>query len=248
MYASREDEDYVPREAKEFYKIYVKAGALSPEIVKNREIQEEDSESPIFTERTSKHVVVNDVYVAVGKDDTDVLKWTLENAASSGSTRVFLVHVFPPVTHVPTPVGRLARSQLNEDQVRLYVKEESNKRSNLLQKYVNLCNDARVTAETILHESNCTEESILNLIPALSITHLVIGTKRHSRRAGKQLSLGEFVKNNAPDFCEVSIIHKGNEVEVNQQVDGPTTAEKTRHFEKTLLFSCFPVRGKAKIS
>lgn len=103
MYASREDEDYVPREAKEFYKIYVKAGALSPEIVKNREIQEEDSESPIFTERTSKHVVVNDVYVAVGKDDTDVLKWTLENAASSGSTRVFLVHVFPPVTHVPTP-------------------------------------------------------------------------------------------------------------------------------------------------
>lgn len=40
--------------------------------------------------------------------------------------------------------GRLARSQLNEDQVPLYVNEESNKRSNLLQKYVNLCNDAKV--------------------------------------------------------------------------------------------------------
>ncbi|KAM1340060.1 hypothetical protein ACFX2H_038508 [Malus domestica] len=243
-----EDEDYVPMEAKDFYKIYVKAGALSPEIVKNPEIQEEDSESPNFTESTSKHVVVNDVYVAVGKDDTDVLKWTLENAASSGSTRVFLVHVFPPVTHVPTPVGRLARSQLNDDQVRLYVKEESNKRSNLMQKYVNLCNDAKVTAETILLESNCTEKSIVELIPVLSITHLVIGTKRHSRQARKQLLLGEFVKNNAPDFCEVSIVHKGNKVEVNHQVDGPTTPENTRHFEKTLLFSCFPVCGKAKIS
>lgn len=102
MHASMEDEDYVPMEAKDFYKIYIKAGALSPEIVKNPEIQEVDSESPNFTESSSKHVVVNDVYVAVGQDDTDVLKWTLENAASSGSTRVFLVHVFPPVTHVPT--------------------------------------------------------------------------------------------------------------------------------------------------
>lgn len=59
--------------------------------------------------------------------------------------------------------------------------------------------------------------------------------------------LGEFVKNNAPDFCEVSMIHKGNKVDVNQQVDGPTTPESTRHFEKTLLFSCFPGKFNSEI-
>ncbi|CAN6585418.1 unnamed protein product [Malus baccata var. baccata] len=206
-----EDEDFVPVEAKDFYKTYIKAGALSPEIVVNLEIQEEDSMSTSVTESTSKDVVLNDVYVAVGKDDTDALKWTLDNAASLGSTRVFLVHFFPPINHIPTPAGRLTMSQLNEDQVRLYVNEESNKRSYLLQKYLNLCNDAKVTVETMLIETNCTSKLILDLIPVRS----------------------KFVKINAPDFCEV-----------NQQVNGPTTPENTRHFEISLFF----MLSNAKIS
>lgn len=41
-------------------------------------------------------------------------------------------------------VGRLARSQLNQEQVRVYVNEENNRRRNLLQKYIRLCNDAKV--------------------------------------------------------------------------------------------------------
>lgn len=93
-------------EAKDFYKTYIKAGALSPEIVENLEIQEEDSMSTSVTESTSKDVVLNDVYVAVGKDDTDVLNWTLDNAASPGSTRVFLVHFYPAISHIPIP-GKL---------------------------------------------------------------------------------------------------------------------------------------------
>jgi hypothetical protein len=41
-------------------------------------------------------------------------------------------------------VGKLLISQLSEDQVRVYIDEENNKRRNLLQKYVSLCNDAKV--------------------------------------------------------------------------------------------------------
>lgn len=41
-------------------------------------------------------------------------------------------------------VGKLSTSQLSEDQVRFYLNEENNKRRNLLQKYVYLCNDAKV--------------------------------------------------------------------------------------------------------
>lgn len=41
-------------------------------------------------------------------------------------------------------VGRLSSSQLSNEQVQIYIKEENNKRRNLLQKYINLCTDARV--------------------------------------------------------------------------------------------------------
>lgn len=67
------------------------AAPASPEIV---EIGEE-----------SKSIVdggASDVYVAVGKHDLHVLKWALDHAVSPG-TRVFLVHVFPPIAYIPTP-------------------------------------------------------------------------------------------------------------------------------------------------
>ncbi|XP_021801709.1 uncharacterized protein LOC110745869 isoform X2 [Prunus avium] len=294
-----EDDEYVPVEAKDFYKRY-SARALSPEIVEvkeeieeeieeeskeeeiegeieeevkeeskeeeiEEEIEEESKEEEIEGEieeeieeeskscstaagGTSIDRVFKDVYVAVGKDDTDVLKWTLDNAVSPG-TRVFLVHVFPPITYIPTPVGRLAKSQLTDDQVRLYINEESNKRRNLLQKYVSLCNDAKVTVETMLLDSKDTAKAILDLIPVLCIIHLVIGTKRppHSRLVRKKLSLGEFVRKNAPDFCEVSIVHEGKKVEADQHVNGQITPANTRHPERS-FFACFPVRWKTKIS
>ena len=41
-------------------------------------------------------------------------------------------------------VGKLSRSQLTQEQVRFYIDEEENRRRNLLQKYIRLCNDAKV--------------------------------------------------------------------------------------------------------
>lgn len=62
----------------------------SPEIV---EIGEESK---------SRECGGSDVYVAVGKNDLHVVKWALDHVVSPGS-RVFLVHVFPTITYVPTP-------------------------------------------------------------------------------------------------------------------------------------------------
>ncbi|KAJ6375510.1 hypothetical protein OIU77_000491 [Salix suchowensis] len=59
---------------------------MSPEIV---EIGED-----IKTITSSIDGVNHDVYVAVGKNDMDVLKWALDHAVLPGA-RVFLVHVFP---------------------------------------------------------------------------------------------------------------------------------------------------------
>ncbi|XP_047332670.1 U-box domain-containing protein 33-like [Impatiens glandulifera] len=176
---------------------------MSPEIV---EIIEESSCRDI--NKNGK----KDVYVAVGKDGLDVLKWVLNNQlVVSSSTRIFLVHVFPPLTYIPTPVGRLSRSQLTEEQVRVYVNEDNNRRRNILQKYIQLCNDAKVMVDTVLVESNSTAKAIIDLISILEITYLVMGSKRppSSRLLMNGVGKGDFVKKNAPDFCEVAIVHKG---------------------------------------
>lgn len=66
---------------------------MSPEIV---EIAEEIS-------MMSKREVSQDVYVAVGKDDLDVVKWALDHLVSPGTKRLFLLHVKPPLTYISTP-------------------------------------------------------------------------------------------------------------------------------------------------
>ncbi|XVF11147.1 hypothetical protein REPUB_Repub08aG0001000 [Reevesia pubescens] len=195
----------------ENYMQYYTAGMMmSPEIV---EIGEE---SKSFA--GSKDGSSSDVYVAVGKDDLGVLKWALDHAVSPGA-RVFLVHVFAPITFVRTPVGKLSKSQLNEEQLRVYVNEENNRRRNLLQKYIRLCIDSKVTVDTMLIESNSMCKAILELIPVLNITSLVIGTKHPptSRQRRWKQGIGELIKKNAPEYCEVSIIHDGKKVQNCQQ-------------------------------
>ncbi|KAL4634142.1 hypothetical protein ACB092_04G176900 [Castanea dentata] len=225
---------------------YCSSRIMSPEIV---EIVEDNNS--VTTSRSE--VSANDVYVAVGKDDLDVLKWALDHAVSPGA-RVFLVHVFPPITYIPTPVGKLSKSRLSKEQARVYINEEHNRRRNLLQKYIRLCNEAKVTVDTVLLESNTTAKAILELITVLNITNLVVGTKRTpcSRRLGKKMAEGKFIKKNAPEFCEVTIVHDGKKVEDNQQVkelvhsslaSSPSEPEIARQSERN-FFECVCFSGK----
>ncbi|XP_043725583.1 U-box domain-containing protein 33-like [Telopea speciosissima] len=193
-----------------------------------------------------------DVYVAVGQDDLDVLTWALDHALGPGSC-VYLVHVFPPIHYIPTPVGRLSRSQLSQEQLRPYIQEENTRRRNLLQKYITLCSQAKVAVDTILIESDFTAKAILELIPVLNITSLIMGTKRlPSRRLRKGLGKGEFVKKNAPDFCEVVIVCDGKKVVDRQQRSGlepssPASSSRRpeieRHPERH-FFECVCFSGK----
>ncbi|GAV64601.1 Usp domain-containing protein, partial [Cephalotus follicularis] len=224
-----------------------KARIMSPEIV---EIEEDSRSSTTAGSRD----VTSDVYVGVGKDDMDVLKWALDHAVSPGA-RVFLVHVFPPVTYIPTPVGRLSKSQLSPEQLRVYVNEENNRRRSQLQKYIRLCNDAKVPVDTMLIEGNSTAKSLLALISVLNITNLVIGTKRPptSWRPIKKMGKGEFIKKNAPEYCEVTVVYNGKKVVDGEQIteldhssmaSNPQRSEVTRHSERN-FFECVCFSGKS---
>ncbi|KAK9113638.1 hypothetical protein Syun_020435 [Stephania yunnanensis] len=189
---------------------------MSPEIV---EVGEE-------SRSVSKDGGANDVYVAVGRDDLDVLKWAIDHMVVPES-RVFLVHVFPPVNNIPTPVGKLSRSQVGQDQVNAYIREEDTRRRNILQKYIRHCNDAKVAVDTMLIKSDMVAKAILELIPVLNINTLVMGTKRpFSRWLTKRLGTGELVQKSAPDFCEVVIVFNGKRVTDDEQVGMTNSSPK----------------------
>ncbi|KAH1201555.1 U-box domain-containing protein 36 [Glycine max] len=190
---------------------------------------------------------VDDLYVAVGKDDLNVVKWALDHAVSPGS-RIFLIHVSSPITLIPTPVGKFERSQLTPQQVRLYVNEVNNKRKDLLQKYIQMSNEAKVTAETLLLESNDKGKAILDLISILTITNIVIGIKKlpFTRRNNK-LSKGEFIKKHAPSSCEVTLVYNGkvlvSDPYMNGLVSNGITSQNKSHL-KNNFFQCMCFSGK----
>ncbi|KAI4374586.1 hypothetical protein MLD38_012566 [Melastoma candidum] len=220
---------------------FCSAATVSPEIVEIGEEREDVT-------------AVNDVYVAVGKedDDLDVLKWALDHCCLFPGSRVFLVHIFPPITYINTPVGRLSRNQLNQDQVRVYVNEENNRRRNTLQKYIRLCADAKVNVDTVLIEHKSVTKAILALIPVLNINKLVMGMRRapYPRLIKKKQMKGEIVRNSAPDYCNVIIVYDGQEnpflqkpEEPSNQLNPSALSERRRgsdHYERKFFeLGCF---------
>ncbi|GFQ03091.1 U-box domain-containing protein 33 [Phtheirospermum japonicum] len=161
------------------------------------------------------------VYVAVGKQGGDdqasmgALIWALKNAAINPSSVVFLVHVFPETKYIPTPLGNLPISQVNRDQKEKYMAQERDKRRNFLHKFLKVCSDSEVKADTILIESELEAKAILDLIPILNIRNLVVGaTKSTVRRMKSRKGNGvvDQIVQNAPEFCEIKIICEGKEM------------------------------------
>ncbi|PON72271.1 Universal stress protein [Parasponia andersonii] len=223
------------------------------------ELDEEHHFSKSVTISTRRDRVAganDDVYVAVGKDDSDVVKWAIEHVVSPGA-KVYLVHIYPPVTYIPTPVGKLSRSQLTQDQVRFYLDEEENRRRNLLQKYITLCNDAKVKVDTVLVEHNATTKAIVDLITFHNITNLVMGIKKppNLRILKKRLAKGEHVKKSAPEFCEVSIVYEGKKVVDGEKVNGfalhtshassPRRSSQINRHPQRNMFLCGCFSGKS---
>ncbi|XP_029127006.1 U-box domain-containing protein 33-like [Cajanus cajan] len=189
---------------------------------------------------------VDDLYVAVGKDDVDVVKWALDHAVSPGS-RIFLIHVSSPITLIPTPVGKFERSQLTPQQVRLYVNEVNNKRKDLLQKYIQMSNEAKVVAETLLLESNDTGKAILDLTTILNITNLVMGIKKlPCTRRNNKLSKGVLVKKNAPKSCKVTLVYNGEVFVSKPYMDGLESCgleSQSKSHSKANIFQCMCFSG-----
>lgn len=199
------------------------------------------------------------VYVAVGKTGSssmDALVWTLNHAVINPSTSVCLIHVFPEIRHIPTPLGRMPLGQVNPEQKESHMIQERSKRREFLQKFLDVCSASKVKVDTILIESGMEAKALLDLIPILNIPKLVLGTTKSNLRklrSRRGSGIAGQVLQNAPEFCEVKIICEGKEVVVDSMSEPPSPHEspdspKAAHPEQNQRndsFSCKCFKPKA---
>ncbi|CAK7323348.1 unnamed protein product [Dovyalis caffra] len=183
------------------------------------------------------------VYVGVGKSESsvDALSWTLKNAVTDSNTTDGLeIQVLTPILTLSAcknkkcecvdnnvlwmVVGRLPKSQVSAQQVENHMAQERGKRRELLQKYINMCSASKVKVDTILIESDMVGKAMVDLIPILNMTKLVLGTSKSNLRKLKSKrgnGIADQVLQNAPEFCDVTIVCDGKEVVIDQMIGSP---------------------------
>ncbi|XP_048236065.1 U-box domain-containing protein 35 isoform X2 [Ricinus communis] len=163
------------------------------------------------------------VYVAVGKSESsmDAVSWTLKNLVNNDSTVVYLIHIYPEIHHIPSPLGKLPKNQVSPEQVEIYMAQERGKRRELLQKFIRICSASKVKVDTMLIESDNVAKAIMDLIPILNIKKLVLGTTKSGLRlrARKGSGIADQILQNASEFCDIKVIYDGKEV-MEQTIGG----------------------------
>ncbi|KAJ1428634.1 UspA [Sesbania bispinosa] len=175
----------------------------------------EDCESSVFSfdihnEKDIVHVAVDHT----GESSMEALLWTLKHAVTP-STTVYLIHVFPEIRLIPTPLGKMVRSHVNPEHVDFYLTQEKSKRKLLLQKFIDLCTDSKVEVEMMLIEGDNIANTIVDLVRNFSIRKLVIGTTKSNLSKSvsrKRNAIADKVLKNAPEICDVKILCDGKEV------------------------------------
>ncbi|KAL6990607.1 hypothetical protein U1Q18_008724 [Sarracenia purpurea var. burkii] len=118
-----------------------------------------------------------------------------------------------------TGVGKIPISQVNPEQKEIHMIQETCKRREFLQKFLDVCSASKVKVDTILIESDMEAKALLDLIPILHIRKLVLGTNKSSLRrklrSVRGSGIADQVLQGAPEFCEVKVICEGKEVLVD---------------------------------
>lgn len=174
------------------------------------------------------------VYVALlgqvtsSSHDMDALVWTLNHLVHPFSESVVnLIHVFPQLHYIPTPLGKLPVSQVNPEQKERYMIQERGKRRDFLQKFLDICSASKVKVETILIESDMEAKALRDLIPILYMKKLVLGAPKSSIRKLRTRKGNDTVDQmvqNMPEFCQLHIICEGKQVVLEKQtVESPSS-------------------------
>ncbi|WZZ05457.1 hypothetical protein YC2023_091378 [Brassica napus] len=158
----------------------------------------DDGESMKISNR--KVVMDEKIYVAVTKRDLESkssLVWAIQN---TGGREFCIVYVHQPV-HISIPGARF-----DEHKLRRYRKKKKRALNNL-DKYLHICRQMQVSAETIYIEMDSIVEGILQLISQHGIKKLVMGAAADRHYSMKMRDLQSkkaiYIRREAPDTCHI---------------------------------------------
>ncbi|KAF5207396.1 U-box domain-containing protein 35-like, partial [Thalictrum thalictroides] len=102
------------------------------------------------------------VVVAVNRSKNSfcAIKWTLEKFLSEERICFKLLHVCPPITTVPTPLGNYLISQVRDDVAVAYKKEMEWKTLKMLLPYKQMFTAKKVEVEVLLIEADDVADAI----------------------------------------------------------------------------------------
>ncbi|KAM0923976.1 hypothetical protein ACQ4PT_005168 [Festuca glaucescens] len=175
------------------------------------EIEEDDSGETV-PEMEAPGVSTVAIAVSGSKSSRHALKWALDKFVPGGQVLFRILHVRPPITMVPTPMGNyIPISQVRDDVASAYREEvEWQARSRLLP-FKKMCAQRQVEAEAVLLESEDVPSAISEEIDKFNIGKLVLGSSSKSifRRKLKVSKTASKISECIPRFCTAYIVSKG---------------------------------------
>ncbi|XP_061344310.1 uncharacterized protein LOC133290259 [Gastrolobium bilobum] len=188
----------------------------------------EDCETSVFSfdiqnEKNVVHVAVN----PVGDSSMEALLWVLNHAVTP-STTVCLVHVYPEIRYISSPLGRMPRNQVNPEYVKFHLTTEQAKKKELLRRFIDKCIDSKVNVEMMLVEGDNVAKTIVDVVWNRCIRKLVIGItnsklSKSISGTGKGNAIADKVLKNVPDVCDVKIICDRKEV-IDQMIGSTSSS------------------------
>ncbi|KQK19920.1 U-box domain-containing protein 35 [Brachypodium distachyon] len=157
---------------------------------------------------------VSTVAIAVSgsKSSRHALKWALDKFVPGGRVLFRILHVRPPITMVPTPMGNfIPISQVREDVASAYCEELEWRARNMLLPFKKMCAQRQVEAEAVLIESNDVPSAISEEIDKFNICKLVLGSSSKGifRRKLKGSKTASRICECIPSFCTAYVVAKG---------------------------------------
>ncbi|GLJ43498.1 hypothetical protein SUGI_0904360 [Cryptomeria japonica] len=109
-------------------------------------------------------------------------------------------------------VGKLRESEVGQDNLDAFRKDEIARVDAILEKYIIFCSNFKIKAEALKFDKGEAHKVIVGLISELHIRKLVIGTSSCSIISRKMKRTGDkadYVQKHAPDLCKLYIVCKG---------------------------------------
>ncbi|XP_037423369.1 U-box domain-containing protein 35-like isoform X1 [Triticum dicoccoides] len=171
------------------------------------EIQEDSGDC-----ETAPGVSTVAIAVSGSRSSRHALKWALDKFVPGGRVLFRILHVRPPITMVPTPMGNyIPVSQVRDDVASAYREELEWQARNMLLPYKKMCAQRQVEAEAVLLESDDVPAAISEEINKFNIGKLVLGSSSRSifRRKLKGSKTATKISECIPSFCTAYVVSKG---------------------------------------